>query len=615
MSLKARIFLLSIAVTGTIISVLFVVQLSNVIDSWLAGSQEIAEVAGQQVKNLLIVRLQEHEATNDVATPEGRKQAWTNMLQGDKNFVSLLETTMAQARSIIEISIAGQQHIVIASSNPFRAGSAMPVRPELKDLRTAGPFRRILPILKGTTDYQLLVPLGLEGEPTPVFQIQVLVSSVLLRHELFPAVRRVAGWAIGALITSVLLAWLSARLALANLSKISVVLDRISSGQDPAIETAPADREFAAIESKLNLLGHRVRGVKELQANVQTVLESLEEAILLFDAENRVMLAGGAVERLLGFQADGIAGWNLQEVLPSITPMGRLANKAFASHTAVKEAAVDYVRNGDLAPLLMSIDFTRSGQEPERFTALLRVRDAAGHQELESHLGLSARLDAMNRITSSVAHEIKNPLNSIAVRLDNLQSWATNGFPQAEQEVQQIFQEVNRLDRVVRTFLDFTRPVELAQGEVDIVHLVRSVAVLYEEDARRRSIPITFSGPADPLYVLGDADLLKEAVINIVTNALEAMPEGGALSMAVAESGAHCSITITDTGAGIPEAQREKVFELYFTSKKNGSGLGLPMAFRAVQLHDGAIEVDSPTGGGTTFRLTLPIIVGVRRKP
>jgi len=168
---------------------------------------------------------------------------------------------------------------------------------------------------------------------------------------------------------------------------------------------------------------------------------------------------------------------------------------------------------------------------------------------------------------------------------------------------------------VVRTFLDFTRPVELKQEQVDIVKLVRSVAVLFEQDARRRSVQIQFSGPAHPLYVRGDEDLLTEAVVNLATNAIEAMPRGGTLTMAVTGNGGQCSVAIADTGVGIPESQREKIFELYFTSKKDGSGLGLPMAFRAVQLHGGVIDLESRPGKGTTFHMNLPIIVGEPRKP
>jgi signal transduction histidine kinase len=214
----------------------------------------------------------------------------------------------------------------------------------------------------------------------------------------------------------------------------------------------------------------------------------------------------------------------------------------------------------------------------------------------------------MNRITGSVAHEIKNPLNSIAVRLDNLQAWANGSFPEAERELQLISNEVNRLDRVVRTFLDFTRPVELAAEEINAVALVRDVAALLETDAARRGVRLDFRAPENPLPVLADPDLLKEAIINIATNGIEAMPKGGVLQMVAAARGGCCLISISDTGVGIPDSARDKIFQLYFTTKPNGSGLGLPMAFRAVELHGGAIEVQSAPGRGARFDIKLPMI-------
>ena len=144
----------------------------------------------------------------------------------------------------------------------------------------------------------------------------------------------------------------------------------------------------------------------------------------------------------------------------------------------------------------------------------------------------------MNRVTGSVAHEIKNPLNSIAIRLDNLQAWATNKFPEAEKEILHIFEEVNRLDRVVRTFLDFTRPVTLSMQKVDVVALAQHVTEMMMPDAARRNVEARFSSEREALFVEGDRDRLEQAIINLVANGIEAMPEGGSLTVEVEKSGA-----------------------------------------------------------------------------
>lgn len=604
MSLKARIIILTVSVTATIVIALFLVQLTNVIESWTNSSLEIAQLAGQQVKHLLVVRLEERSP--GVPSSLAPAELWAGVLRDDRNLASLLEATMAQAPSIIEISIAGADGTVVASSNPLRPSHPLAKAPDLRTLTQLGPLSRANLVFRGASDYELRIPLGLAQQQQPLFTIQVLVSSVLLRGDLIPAMQRVAEWGLAALVASIILAYASARLSVGSLTRLGRVIDQISSGSEPGAPSAGghASPEFAVLESKLNLLGHQVRGAREdvtqLRSNVQKLLEGLEESILLFDATGRLVLCGGASERLLGVSIEAVAGRYVADVFPPNTELGSAAREAFLRHRNVKDLAVGH--------LLLNVEFMPASQEPGRFTALMTVRDARHHQQLESQLGQSARLDAMSRITSSVAHEIKNPLNSIAARLDYLQSWATSDFPEAEEEIQTIFREVNRLDRVVRTFLDFTRPVELAEQEIDVVALTQEIACLLQPDAARRQVSVRFTGAPGPILVRGDEDLLKEAILNIATNGIEAMPGGGELNIGVTRENRHCSIAISDQGPGIPESEREKIFELYFTTKQNGSGLGLPMSYRAIQLHGGAINLESESGRGTTFYLRLPVM-------
>jgi signal transduction histidine kinase len=605
MSLKARISILTVAVTATLVGALLLVQLNNVVETWLSSSLGIAEIAGQQVKNLLLLRLQERTPPGGPGGVE-RKQAWVNIMKNDSNLALLLETTMAQSRSMIEISIAGQNGNVIASSNPMRPGTQMVRRPSLRALVSTSPLRRIMRVLTRGQDFELTIPLGVEGEAKPLFTIQSVVSSVLLRDDLVPAIRRVALWGVAAMLASIVLAYASSRLVVRNISHLNAVIDRISSGEEGQHADAPATatREFAAIESKLSMLGHQFRGAvegaSELRSNVRKLLDHLEEAILLFDADGRLILAGGAAARILPFSVDAATGRPMTEVFPANTPLGSLPRNVQDLDEGVHEQSI--------GEMLVTVELIPGSPDPGRRMALVRIRDAAGPQQLESQLELSARLDAMHRLIGSVAHEVKNPLNSIAVRLDYLQSWMTTNFPEAEEEVQIIVQEVNRLDRVVRSFLDFTRPVELARERLDMVALSHEVAELVQPDAERRGVFVRFESAQPSVPVCGDPDLLKEAIMNVVTNGIEAMKSGGELGIAVSEGNRECWITIRDTGPGIPSAQREKVFELYFSTKEKGSGLGLPMAYRALQLHGGSIDLESEPGEGTSFRLKLPVM-------
>ncbi len=226
-------------------------------------------------------------------------------------------------------------------------------------------------------------------------------------------------------------------------------------------------------------------------------------------------------------------------------------------------------------------------------------------QRMASQLDVASRLAAISRLTGGVAHEIKNPLNAIALRLDFLRA-KLGADDDLDKDIDVLAKEIARLDRVVKTFLDFSRPVEVHFEDVDLSEVTREVGDLMTPPARHAHVDLEVATPAAPVLLRGDADLLKQAVLNLVTNAIEAMTEGGTLRLATASDNGFVTLEVADTGPGIPIAQRERVFQLYFTTKSKGSGIGLALTYRAVQLHNGTIAFDSEEGRGTTFRLQFP---------
>ena len=173
-----------------------------------------------------------------------------------------------------------------------------------------------------------------------------------------------------------------------------------------------------------------------------------------------------------------------------------------------------------------------------------------------------------------------------------------------------IAREILRLDRVVRTFLDFSRPVELKLATVSMRELVEEIVELARPQAAAAGIGVTVREEAEGVEVRVDRDLLKQAVLNVVVNAIEAMPEGGGLRFEATAGEGGTELRISDTGTGIPAELREKIFRLYFSTKKEGSGIGLAMTFRIVQLHDGTIDFTSELGKGTGLPpVRLPIAV------
>jgi signal transduction histidine kinase len=247
---------------------------------------------------------------------------------------------------------------------------------------------------------------------------------------------------------------------------------------------------------------------------------------------------------------------------------------------------------------------------------VLEKLDWETRRKFESQIALARRLTAINSLTGRAAHEIKNPLNSISLRLEMLRARMAEESPESGAEFDILSEEITRLDRVVRTFLDFNRPVELEPEDVDIGVLAAEVLDFLKPEAETARIKVTLGKAPDAMLVRADSNLLRQALLNIAVNAIEAMRVNRdgprELSVQLDNSGENCVVRISDTGPGIPPQEKAKIFELYFTTKPRGSGIGLAITARTVQLCGGSIEVESQPGEGSTFILTLPL-AGVLR--
>jgi signal transduction histidine kinase len=230
-------------------------------------------------------------------------------------------------------------------------------------------------------------------------------------------------------------------------------------------------------------------------------------------------------------------------------------------------------------------------------------------ETMASQLDVASRLAAISKLTKNVAHEIKNPLNAIALRLDLLRAKWGEPDEEVSRELDILSKEVLRLDRVVKTFLDFSRPVEVHFQEADLCALTKEIVDLMAPQAHSARIALQLETPPEPARMRADPDMLKQAILNLVSNAMEAMKSGGDLRLKVDQPDGLVLLEVADSGPGIPTELRDKVFQLYFTTKTKGSGIGLALTYRAVQLHNGTIGFTSEIGRGTTFRLQFPSAV------
>jgi len=230
---------------------------------------------------------------------------------------------------------------------------------------------------------------------------------------------------------------------------------------------------------------------------------------------------------------------------------------------------------------------------------------------LEERLHFAERSTALGRLASAVAHEIRNPLNFINLSIDHLRSRLGPEDPARREDFDRILRnvksEINRLNRLVGDFLSFGKPMRLDPRPCALGELLREVAALVEHKARDQGIAIRIEADPGLPEVVADPELLKTCFLNLMINAVDAMPAGGPIDLAVRPAPGGVEITVTDTGQGMdPEAVRS-AFEPYFSTKDAGLGLGLALTRKIVVDHGGAIELDSTPGRGTTARIVLPL--------
>lgn len=228
---------------------------------------------------------------------------------------------------------------------------------------------------------------------------------------------------------------------------------------------------------------------------------------------------------------------------------------------------------------------------------------------LEGEVERRERLSALGNLAAVVAHEVRNPLNAISMGLQRLRE----EFPPAEggadyARVVELTQgEIRRLNGIVEEFLSLARPLPLKPERVAPAELVQAVAALVEADARGRGVRLDVRTPADLPPARFDPDQMKQVLLNLVTNALEAMPQGGVLGLGAAARHGTLLLTVEDTGEGIPADLLSRIFEPYVTTRTRGMGLGLAIARRIVDAHRGRIEAETRPGQGSRFTVTLPL--------
>ena len=513
---------------------------------------------------------------------------------------------------IYEVSITDHDGMVLSSTDENLPGKYLPRRTPLSQLVQRNFLHQVKVLAGPSKVFEFDYPFSKGGQPFG--EVRVALDSGFLLKEIEPSLRTSATIVLVALVISTLLAAVVSRATLAPLQDIAAQLDRISAGEydapSPEVKGfAGSGDELGVVSRKISQVGQQLRGVHEIfstmRENMNSVMAGLEDGLLLFTRDARAVMISAAAEKFLGAPAGQFLGRRVTEIFPPGHP---LRDALYIEGDELTEGAAETELQTTEGPKRVSVSVQAIQEDGERMGALVTLRDLDSLESINTQLQVSERLAALGRITAGVAHEVKNPLNSMRLWLENLkESLPGEADSASRQAVQVLDKEIDRLDAVVKRFLDFTRPMDIRLEPTQLAELLKEVMEVAQPQFQKSNIQLAQLLPIDVPEVYVDRALLKQAVLNLVLNAAEAMPSGGQLRLVLSRRGEMAEITVGDTGKGIPLENRQKIFQLFFTTRPGGSGIGLASTFRIVQLLNGSIDFTSEVGRGTTFRIELPL--------
>lgn len=612
MRLKTK---LVIAITGLVFLIaglLSMVYVSHLVSAAIQQSYDSNLI----VANLVRSALQNDALTNGlknetIVDPNDTARLHEIVVSAIRNSGPLrdaMNSATMYSGTLLDVSIVDAQSRVLLSTNPDFQDKPFARRQSYDQLIAADALTKIRDVYGLPKVFDIALKLDRKG--AAFLSVHVGVETRLLQHVYEPSLQEAFTLMAFALGTALIAAFLLSNLALRPLEEISVQLDywnpnpagELSPVEEPKLDTAEK------VSTKIEKIGQRMRNVEEvfsaLKENLDQILGNLQDGILLFTGDGRAVLVSEAAHRFLNKDQENILGLQASEIFDRTTLLGRTLRDAFdAGVTLVQED----IQTETGRRIQASVDFIYDDQTKTGLGALVTLHDLESVEQIESELELSRRMAAIGRLTAGVGHEVKNPINAIVVHLELLKNKLGGDHAPATRHLEIIDAEIHRLNRVVQTLVDFSRPVELRLREQDLRTVVGDVLALAAEELGTRQVKLDSRMPATPLIANVDADLLKQAALNVIQNGAQAMPDGGVLRVWLEEDRKSAVLRIADQGVGIAPEVREKIFDLYFTTKTGGSGIGLAMTYRILQLHHGSVDVKSEVGRGTEFSLRIPL--------
>jgi PAS domain S-box-containing protein len=527
-------------------------------------------------------------------------------LSQDPSLANNAEGVVGYSPTIMYVAITDENGIALVHSNPSARGGRLAPAPSLAEFAEESPLSQLWALSQGHRVLEVSIPFDVDG--APFGSVRVAISTLLLKEEISGAIVRNVLFATVAVLAAFVASFYLANRLLAPIEMLRRELGRFDPGEGEPPLDLRTEADVSRVAEFFAAMSRKLEGEKSWRESesgwLNTMLGGLSDAVLVVNGEGRVLSLNPRAEGLLGLRRGEMEGRMLSEIAPPDHPVVQIVSSALGRGESIGPSNSRIEEGGRSVVYALSAQVLKDASGVSG--VMVSARDMDKLSRLGSHLSYSQKLAALGKLTSGVAHEIKNPLNAMVIHVALLREKLVRASPEAQSSLDILEQEIRRLDRVIQGFLKFTRPEDLQLTSVRLPGLLDEVVRLSEAEARSTGVEIVTEVASDLPPVYGDRELLQQVIGNLVRNAIEAMPAGGRLELGAGQCEDGVEIVVSDTGVGIEPELIDQIFDLYVTTKSQGSGIGLSVVYRIVQLHGGEITVESRKGEGARFKVRIP---------
>jgi PAS domain S-box-containing protein len=604
LGIRPRLLLALPAFVLLVVGVGTVFHLTAVADLTVHTMVTNAELIARQV-------IEQVDATTKSAPSQ---RSFATSLQRDRALASLFKSSVGYYPYIQTVLITDPDGRVLAHSTGTLVGDTLGPPADAAELVGMNRVARLQALL-GSHDFEVVRPMQ-RGDRT-IGIVRVGMANTFVRKALGETLRTSLWFAAFALAISLILAVVLADLITEPLRKLTAGIERVGQGEwGQQLEAVEAE-DLSQLVSSFNLMSQRLAEdrtqLEERSRRLAALVDGLEDGILMADAGGTITLATPTACRILGRGEEELVGQPIASTLGAGHPLTELWLETMSGRDARErsEVRLDSDARGDR--YLVLADPVPRGSEPR--AAVLTLRNSDSMRKLTSLLDESHRMIAWGQVALGVAHEIKNPLQAMNLNLELAREKITRHGGDGEmsgpmRNLNVVGQQIRRLDEVVNGFLRFARMTHAEREPLNVNGTLAEVVNLVAGEADKHGVEIRVT-PLPGLPTLwGDRALLYQAFLNLVQNAIQAGPHRAPIEITseLAQRGG-VQVAIKDHGRGISRGDQGRVFDLFYTTRDEGSGIGLSIVQRVFALHGGLVELSSSEGEGTTVATWLPLNV------